>query len=150
MLIGATLGATLPACDADRGDHDESRSTRLDAPTGAVVGIVRYGAKAAPRQRIDISKETYCATHYVLHKEDLIFGDDGELMNVVAHVDRGLDTLRPFPTPSEPFELRMRGCRFIPHIVTLRVGQEAVFINEDPLMHNVKSFWPGRRASFHS
>lgn len=41
--------------------------------------------------------------------------------------------------------LTQRGKRFIPHVLTIGVGSEVEFPNEDPFFHNVFSIYDGRR-----
>ncbi|NOX56819.1 MAG: hypothetical protein GXP27_20730 [Planctomycetes bacterium] len=52
-----------------------------------------------------------------------------------------------FPPPAEPAIIDQKGCKFEPHVLCLRVGQELRIRNSDPLIHNVHAL-PKRNTSF--
>lgn len=70
--------------------------------------------------------------------EDAIVGEKGELANVVVYVKSPVTG--NFPVPAEPAMLDQVGCRYEPHILTMRTGQTLDVRNSDPLVHNVRSF----------
>lgn len=65
---------------------------------------------------------------------------DGRVQNVLVRVIKGHESLPTGAVPSTPVELDQRGCVYHPRLVVARVGQDVVFINSDPIFHNVKSF----------
>ncbi|MCA1559695.1 MAG: hypothetical protein LC753_14115 [Acidobacteria bacterium] len=60
----------------------------------------------------------------------------GGLENVFVYVKDGLANYY-FETPSAPAKLDQKGCRYMPHVFGLRVGQPLEIINSDPTLHNV-------------
>ncbi len=42
-----------------------------------------------------------------------------------------------YPLPEEPVLVDQENCRFVPHVIGVRTGQEVQFRNSDPTMHNV-------------
>lgn len=64
--------------------------------------------------------------------------DDGGLDNVFVYVKDGLGNYH-FDTPAEPAKLDQQGCRYVPHVLGVRVGQPVEISNSDETMHNVHS-----------
>ncbi|MFX3675419.1 MAG: urate hydroxylase PuuD [bacterium] len=65
--------------------------------------------------------------------------NDGKLQNVFIRVIKGHEALPLGNVPESPVELDQRGCMYHPRVAAVRAGQEVVFINSDPIFHNVKS-----------
>jgi hypothetical protein len=61
---------------------------------------------------------------------------DGGLDNVFVYVKDGLGNYY-FDTPTEPVKLDQQGCRYMPHVFGIRVGQPLEILNSDSTLHNV-------------
>ncbi len=61
---------------------------------------------------------------------------DGKLQNVFVYVKDGLGN-KIYPAPSTPVVLDQKGCRYVPHVIGVQVGQPVEFTNSDPTMHNI-------------
>jgi plastocyanin len=110
--------------------------TTIDWNTAATIeGTVHY-AKNPPRPvAIDMSQDPACSLGppnfsegYAVH--------NGAFANVFIYVRDGLGN-RTYPVPSQPVTIDQKGCRYIPHVVGVMVGQPVRFTNSDPTMHNV-------------
>jgi plastocyanin len=66
----------------------------------------------------------------------VVLGTNGALQNVFIYVKDGLGNLR-FPVPSTPAVLDQKGCRYVPHVLGVQVGQPVEIVNSDPTLHNV-------------
>jgi plastocyanin len=60
------------------------------------------------------------------------------LQNVFVYVKDGLGT-RTYATPTTPVALDQKGCRYVPHVVGVQVGQPVLIANSDATLHNVNS-----------
>jgi plastocyanin len=62
-----------------------------------------------------------------------------QLADAFVTVVSGLDGWKVPAVPETPVEVDQRGCIYEPRIHGVRVGQEVVFINSDPMFHNVRT-----------
>ncbi|MGA9121411.1 MAG: carboxypeptidase regulatory-like domain-containing protein [Bacteroidota bacterium] len=105
---------------------------------GDVNGKVFFKGNAPRQARINMAGDPRCMA---LHKEpvyaeDVIVNQNGTLENVVITVKSGLPG-KKYPTPSEKVIFNQDGCRYIPHVVAMMVGQTLEIVNDDPTLHNV-------------
>ena len=76
--------------------------------------------------------------------EDVVVGPGGELANVIVFVK---DVPGNYPPPSTPAVLDQNGCKYIPHVTALQVGQPLEIKNNDATLHNVHAM-PNVNAQF--
>jgi plastocyanin len=131
--------ATEPAASGASGATPSIQNVG-GAPTATIRGKTTFKGVPAPRKKIGVMDNADCAK---LHTEadqpldeSIVVGAGGELENVLIYVTKGLEGQK-FPAPSEPVIFDQKGCVYIPHILTLMVGQTLEVRNSDPLMHNV-------------
>ena len=68
-----------------------------------------------------------------------ILVNKGRLQNVLVRVSKGLEGRVYNDVPSQEVVLDQKGCMYSPKVLGARVGQKVVFVNSDPVFHNVKS-----------
>jgi hypothetical protein len=144
MLAGTAL---VWACGGDAGDApaeggpaDAPAASPVDESTaGHVSGMVTFAGAAPDMPAVDMSDEPVCAEKYdtpPVSQEVLV--SDGHLQNVFVYVKEGLEGMT-FPTPSEPMVLDQDGCRYVPHVGGVQVGQDLAVENSDGLLHNINA-----------
>lgn len=71
------------------------------------------------------------------------------LANVVVYLDKAPAGIKPelAAAPIEPVIFDQKGCRFLPHIVAVRVGQPIHILSDDGIPHNTHTF-PERNPGF--
>jgi hypothetical protein len=69
--------------------------------------------------------------------EDIVVREGNALQNVFVYISHGLES-RSFPVPTDPVVLDQQGCRYVPHVLGIQVGQPLTIRNSDPLLHNVR------------
>jgi plastocyanin len=104
---------------------------------GVVTGKVTYVGTPAKVEAIDMSKDPECAK---LHSkpmltEKAVTGPGNTLGNVVVYVSAGPE--EPAPQGLREATLDQQGCRYTPHVLAVRVGQDIRIANSDPLSHNI-------------
>lgn len=70
---------------------------------------------------------------------DEVIVNNGKLENVLVRVVKGLEGKTFTDVPTEPVILNQKNCIYHPRMAAARVGQEVVFVNSDPIFHNVRS-----------
>ncbi len=67
--------------------------------------------------------------------QETFVSEAGGLGNVFVYVQSGLNG--SFPAPTTPFVFDQKGCRYIPHVFGVQVGQPIEIVNSDPTLHNI-------------
>lgn len=80
-----------------------------------------------------------------LMTQDQVVGENGELAYVFIQIKSGLES-KKYPVPEEAATLTQSGCRYYPHMQGVLVGQTLSIINDDPMLHNVRSYARRNRA----
>jgi len=107
------------------------------ATAGAITGIVRYSGERPERQPIAMDSDPYCTKQPPNLPETIVGGGDTEeLQNVFVYVKDGLGNL-VFPVPSTAVVLDQKGCRYVPHVLGIQVGQPLEILSSDNTLHNV-------------
>jgi plastocyanin len=75
-------------------------------------------------------------TEEAAFSESMVVAPDGGLTNVFVSVTAGLGD-RVYAAPTTPVVLDQDGCRYVPHVFGVQVGQPVEVHNSDPTLHNV-------------
>lgn len=107
------------------------------ATAGAITGTITVEGPVPQPQPIRMSADPNCErTAAGATSETFVVGEGGALQNVFVYVKDGLGDLK-FPTPSTPVVLDQKGCRYVPHVFGVQVGQPVEVVNSDATLHNV-------------
>jgi len=140
--IAAALLVAAAACSGGQKEAAPAgpppNAQRVDVATsGALIGRVSFEGAAPGNPMVKISGDPMCAA---AHANGLAFENyvvkDGGLENVFVYVKDGLGNYY-FEAPAEAVKLDQQGCRYVPHVVGLQVGQPLEVSNSDETMHNV-------------
>ncbi len=111
----------------------------VDPATAATISgkVVLEGEAPAP-ELIKMSADPFCTTagHDNQPTQYFVVGESNGLENVFVYVKSGLGS-RMFPPPTTPAVLDQQGCRYVPHVVGVQVGQPLDVSNSDDTLHNV-------------
>src|SRR5271170_1221117 len=127
----ATPGETMPAASPTPAYAQIDYNT-----SGTISGTIKFAKKAPPRIEIDMAQDPACSLSADPNYSEQYMVKDGKLQNVFVYVKDGLGN-RLYPAPSNPVVLDQKGCRYIPHVIGVQVGQPVEFTNSDPTMHNI-------------
>ncbi|HYG78729.1 MAG TPA: TonB-dependent receptor [Planctomycetota bacterium] len=128
---------TAPKAEKKKPTGGAKEAYAADKHKGSIKGVVLFEGEAA-RPKINTSGDAKC--HAMHEKEPLVSEEfvvkDGKLANVIVHIKGGNDKFS-YETPSTPVTVDQKGCQYVPHVFALMVDQPLVFVNSDPLLHNV-------------
>jgi plastocyanin len=120
------------------------------APTGSatVTGVVRYQGAVPKMRPIKMDADPGCAKKHSepVVSEMLVLGADNTLANVLVRAKSG-HPAGAYPVPGQPAEIDQLGCRYLPHVLGIRVGQPLQIKNSDGLLHNVHAL-PEKNSGF--
>jgi plastocyanin len=123
--------------DSAAGSPPAATYTQIDYNTsGTISGTIKFAKKAPPRIEIDMAQDPACSLSSDPNYSEQYMVKDGKLQNVFVYVKDGLGN-KIYPAPSTPVVLDQKGCRYIPHVIGVQVGQPVEFTNSDPTMHNI-------------
>ena len=111
---------------------------RVDASKAAnVSGRITIEGPVPENPPLKISGDPACMRQHPdgLRQETFV-SENGGLGNVFVYVKDGLGGYY-FDTPAETVTLDQKGCRYLPHVFGVQVGQNVVFLNSDPMLHTV-------------
>ena len=111
---------------------------RVDASkAGNVAGRVLLDGPVPDNPPIQMTADPYCERVHPggASLENVVVANGG-LENVFVYVKDGLGNYY-FEVPSEPAKLDQAGCRYVPHVLGVRVGQPLEIGNSDDTLHTV-------------
>ncbi|MBI3448339.1 MAG: carboxypeptidase regulatory-like domain-containing protein [Acidobacteria bacterium] len=112
---------------------------------GTLLGVVRGPAPAFPYPDAIVTKDgTICGSRK--SSEALIRAADGAIRNAVVSIE-GITKGKPIDL-SATVSLVNSGCRFVPHVVAMSVGQRISIVNGDPILHNTHAYLDGTQTIF--
>jgi plastocyanin len=113
------------------------------ATAGSITGRITFEGRPPAAPPIKMASDPNCPQPGGV-AENVVVGSDGALKNVFVYVKDGLGNLR-FPVPATPVVLDQKGCRYIPHVVGIQVGQPMQIVSSDPTLHNVHAMAQANR-----
>ena len=136
LLLAAACGGEKPSSPA----NPPANAKRVDAATAATVaGRITFEGTVPENPPVKISGDPMCQKAHAegLRLEHYVVRDGG-LDNVFVRVKDSLADYA-FDPPAAPATLDQQGCRYVPHVLGVRVGQPIEISNSDATTHNVHS-----------
>lgn len=106
------------------------------ADAATLSGMVKFEGAPAKMGALQMGADPFCASQHPTPQpdEEVVVGAAGELANVIVYVK---DVPGNHPAPTTPAVLDQNGCRYIPHVTAVQVGQPVQIKNSDSTLHNV-------------
>ena len=142
-VLSVLAVAAAVACGGGGGNESEPAAAvepaapAFDPSTaGDVSGMVMVDGELPAPEELMMNSDPNCAMTATNTLSSTYVGSDGHLGNVFVYVREGLGDMT-FPTPSEVVTLNQEGCRYLPHVLGIQVGQTLNIVNSDPTLHNI-------------
>lgn len=104
-----------------------------------------YQGTPPPRRPLRTDSDPLCKPEPGATAEGLVVGSNNGLQNVFVYVRDGLGS-RTYAVPTSPVVLDQKGCRYVPHVFGVQVGQTFRITNSDAALHNVNASAKANRA----
>jgi hypothetical protein len=128
---GGTSTSANPSSPAAAPD-----AKKVNAATAATVkGKVVLEGVPPENPVVKMTSDPACGNAEV--RAESYVAENGALQNVFVHIKDGLGNKYIFDTPTEPVKLDQKHCRYVPHVVGVRVTQPLEVSNSDQTLHNV-------------
>lgn len=110
------------------------------ANAGDITGKVTFDGTAPKPARIMMNADPKCMVQHKdpLYSEEVVVNKNNTLRNVMIYVKDGLGN-KTFSPPAQKALFDQKGCRYVPHVLGVQVGQDVEIRNDDPTLHNVHS-----------
>jgi plastocyanin len=133
----AACGGSQPA-PAPEGQQPPAAAAVDPATAATVNGKITLEGAPPANQPIRMNADPVCLRENkgAQTQETFMVGDGGSLGNVFVYVQDGLGG-RTFQAPTTPIVIDQKGCRYVPHVLGVMVGQPIEILNSDPTLHNI-------------
>ena len=106
-----------------------------------ITGNIKLDGPAPEAKEIAMDAVAECKA---LHADPVmdptvVAGEKGELANVIVFIKAADPAALGGEAPKDPVTLDQKGCMYVPHVLTMTVGQELMVKNDDAFLHNVHS-----------
>jgi plastocyanin len=134
--VAACGGGSEPA-PAPTTEQPAAAPAADPANAATVAGKITLEGALPANQPIRMNADPACvaANKGQNPTQETFVGEGGSLGNVFVYVQSGLTG--SFPAPATAVVLDQKGCRYVPHVFGVQVGQPIEIINSDPTLHNV-------------
>ncbi len=138
LLVSAACSGNVeqPASPATAASGPSATAT-ANGP-GTITGTMTFEGTPPAAKPLPMDSDPRCTPEAGATSELLVVGPANALQNVFVYVKDGLGS-RTYATPSTPVILDQKGCRYIPHVFGVQVGQQVQISNSDRTLHNVNS-----------
>ena len=152
LILSVLAVAAAVACGGGGDDSAPAAPAEPAAPVfdpstaGDVSGMVMVEGELPAPEELMMNSDPNCVAAATDTMSSTYVGSDGHLGNVFVYVKEGLGEMT-FPAPTDIVTLNQEGCRYIPHVMGIQVGQTLNIINSDATLHNIHAI-PEVNAEF--
>jgi plastocyanin len=136
----AACGGGGGGSSEDEADEAAPAAAAVDPATvGTISGMANFGGMVPAMEPIDMSTEADCAAGYGADgpmPQNVLVSGDGGLTNVFVYLSEGVSAA---PAASGAAMLDQSNCRYTPHVLGVRSGQDIEITNSDNLLHNINA-----------
>lgn len=108
------------------------------ARTATLKGTIKFDGMPPKPKPISTSSDPACKNPSLTSEEVVV--SDGGLENVIVYISGGDIANMKFPPSKDQVVLSQMGCHYIPHALTVQVGQQLKIVNNDETAHNIHAW----------
>ena len=122
------------AAESQASTQSQVKAPPVDPATAATItGTVTFQGSPPLLHPIDMSNDPGCKGETA---SEQVVVDDGHLANVLVYVKSGLAP-GSYDPPKQAVSIKQEGCRYVPHLAAVMVGQPVSFEDQDQTLHNI-------------
>lgn len=117
---------------------------------GTFVGVLKFDGTAptpavlltAGDAKVKTEDREVCAPKDMLDESLLVDPASLGIANAIVYLEKKPGSIQPelAAVPTEPAVFDQANCRFKPHVLLTRVGQEVMVMSDDPIAHNTHTY----------
>jgi len=130
----SSSSTSTPATPPGGGKHVDPTTA------GAIAGKVTFDGPPPKPEMLHVSADPACVAADggpVVPSDAVLVAANGAVQNAFVYIKDGVDPSYTFDTPTTPVVLDQKGCRYVPRVLGVRVGQPIQIVNSDDTLHNV-------------
>ena len=109
--------------------------------TATISGSIVFEGEVPEMPLIQMAADPYCLDIASgASSQEVLVTDDSKLQNVMVFIRSAYDTGVAYASPAAPFVIDQQGCRYTPHVFTVRASQNITIRNSDMTLHNIHAF----------
>lgn len=126
----------LPAASTEGGGAAPAAAAPAVADAATLAGVVKFEGGAPKMPPLQMGADPFCQAAHPTPAldEEVMVSPAGELANVIVFVKNAPGN---YPPPANAALLDQSGCKYIPHVSAVQVGQTVEIRNSDATLHNV-------------
>ena len=134
IVASFLTSCSKPAEQSSAPAQSAAKAAAVDPATASTVsGVVNLEGTPPVAKPIDMSNDPGCKGQ---SQSEQVVVNDGHLANVLVYVKSGLADAS-YPAPKEAVDIKQEGCRYVPHMAAVMVGQPVNFKDDDQTLHNI-------------
>ena len=127
LIAAATASAACGGPTTDSTSQGTASGTQSKAHghrgrPGVITGTITFDGTAPTPRPLRMDSDPKCVAEPGATSELLVVGAGNGLQNVFVYVKDGLGA-RTYAVPTTPVTLDQKGCRYLPHVFGVQVGQ---------------------------
>lgn len=154
QIVEVTIKPVAGAEAAAEGDSGADESA-AGAGYGNLVGTITFDGSVPAYPALvnagdsSVKDAAVCAAAAIPDETLVVNSENKGIANVVIFLEKRPGNIKPelAKPPTDPVFFDQKGCRFLPHLVTVQVGQPLLVISDDGIPHNTHTN-PKRNDSF--
>lgn len=140
-----------PGAESDAGKPTEAAASGYGNLTGTVTFKGDFTEPALIVRKGDgtVKDASVCSAESIPDEGLVVDPTTHGIANVVIYLEKKPANIKPelAAVPKEPVIFDQKGCRFLPHVLAFRAGQELLVQSDDPIAHNTHTM-PVRNDTF--
>ena len=135
FLVLTACNSRFQPASGEKTEQPKAATVTVDSSTaGSITGAINFKGTPPKPAAIDMTADPGCPPKP--QPSETVVVNQGKLANVFVYIKDGLPS-GTFAAPSEPVVLDQKGCRYIPHVMGVMVGQPFKILNTDTADHNI-------------